>query len=180
MRTFFTAADGSRTLLTALRPVAAGGLREDSSPIVPLNTQEPVTDVLRVKFPSELVYDISGRGFTGFEGIPFFENKPLIQGEGVSGRFFVFDQKPSIDRLAPPTPETPVPSLPVLQTSGEAVDRVYRYLLGRAPLPAERAVGIAALTDPARHAGQAGRPSAEGLADLLWSVIMSPEFQFIR
>ncbi len=52
------------TPLTALRPVTAGGLREDSSPIMPLNTQEPVTDALRVKFPSELVYDISGRGFT--------------------------------------------------------------------------------------------------------------------
>ena len=74
-----------------------------------------------------------------------------------------------------------MPALPVLETSPEAVDRVYRYLLGRAPLPAERAIGIAALTDNnTRHAGQAGRPSAEGLADLLWSVIMSPEFQFVR
>ncbi len=176
MHAFFTAADGSRTPLTALRPAGAGGLREDSSPIVPLNTQEPVADALRVRFPSELVYDISGRGFTAFEGIPFFENKPLIQGEGVTGRFFVFDQKPSLDRLAPPTPETPVPALPVLETSAEAVNRVYRYLLGRAPLPAERAIGIAALTDHAHS----GHPSAEGLADLLWSVMMSPEFQFIR
>ena len=129
-----------------------------------------------MKFPSELAYDISGRGFVSLEGIPFFESKPLIQGEGVSGRFFVFDQKPSLDRLAPPTPETPVSALPVLQTSAEAVDRVYRYMLGRAPLPAERAVGIAALTDHA-HPGQ---PSAAGLADLLWSVMMSPEFQLIR
>jgi mono/diheme cytochrome c family protein len=180
LHAFFTAADGSRTPLTALRPVAVAGVRDDDSPIVPLNTKELVTDALRVKFPSELVYDISGRGFTGFEGIPFFEDKPLIQGEGVSGRFFVFDQKPSLDRLAPPTPETPVPPLPVLKTSAEAVDRVYFYLLGRAPSPAERQVGIAALSEPARHAGQAGSPSAAGLADLLWSVIMSPEFQFIR
>ncbi len=176
MHAFFIAADGSRTPLTALQPVAGGGLREENSPIVPLNTQEPIADALRVKFPSELAYDISGRGFISFEGIPFFENKPLIQGEGVSGRFFVFDQKPSLDRLAPPTPETPVPALPVLQTSAEAVDRVYRYMLGRAPLPAERAVGIAALTDHAHP----DRPSAAGLADLLWSVMMSPEFQLIR
>ncbi len=176
LHAFFTSADGGRTPLTALRPAAADGLREDSSAIVPLNTHQPVTDALRVKFPSELVYDISGRGFTSFEGIPFFEDKPLIQGEGVSGRFFVFDQKPSLDRLAPPKPETPVPPLPVLKTSAEAVDRVYYYLLGRAPSPAERQVGVAALDDSAHP----GRPSAEGLADLLWSVIMSPEFQFIR
>ena len=176
LHAFFTVVDGSRTPLTALRPIAAGGLREDNSPIVPLNTQETVTDALRVKFPSELVYDISGRGFTGLEGIPFFENKPLIQGEGVSGRFFVFDQKPNPDRLAPPTPETPTPPLPVLKTSAETVDRVYWHLLGRAPSPAERQVGIAALHDPAHP----GRPGVAGLADLLWSLMMSPEFQFIR
>jgi hypothetical protein len=176
LHAFFTAADGSQTALTALRPIATGDLREDSSPIVPLNAKETVTDALRVKFPSELVYDISGRGFTAFEGIPFFEDKPLIQGEGVSGRFFVFDQKPSLDRLAPPRPETPAPPMPVLKTSAEAINRVYCYLLGRAPSPAERQVGIAALRDPANP----GRPKAAGLSDLLWSVIMSPEFQFIR
>jgi hypothetical protein len=176
LHAFFTATDGSRMPLTALHPAAAAGLREDSSSIVPLNTKEPVTDALRVQFPSELVYDISGRGFTTFEGIPFFEDKPLIQGEGVSGRFFVFDQKPSLDRLAPPSPDTPVPALPALKTAGEAVDRVYWYLLGRAPSPAERQVGLAALRDGANS----GRPSATGLADLLWSVMMSPEFQFIR
>ncbi|HEX3880773.1 MAG TPA: DUF1549 domain-containing protein [Bryobacteraceae bacterium] len=176
LHAFFTAADGSRTALTALRPASMSGLREDGAPIVPLNTQAPVADAVRVKFPSDLVYDISGRGFTSFEGIPFFENKPLIQGEGVSGRFFVFDQKPSLDRLAPPTPETPVPSLPAIKTSTAAVDRVYWYLLGRAPLPAERQVALAALRDSSHTAG----PSAPGLADLLWSVMMSPEFQFIR
>ncbi len=156
--------------------MASAGLRSDDSPIVPLNTKEPVTDALRVKFPSELVYDISGRGFTRFEGVPFFEEKPLIQGEGVSGRFFVFDQKPSLDRLAPPTSEAPVAPLPAPKTAAEAVDRVYWYLLDRAPSPAERQTGIAALHDPA----QARHPNAAGLADLLWSVMMSPEFQFIR
>ena len=172
----FTATDGSKTPLTALRPVAVAGLREDNSPIVPLNTEQPVIDALRVKFPSELVYDISGRGFVRFEGIPFFEHKPLIQGEGVTGRFFVFDQKPSLDRLAPPASETPVAPLPVLKTSAEAVDRVYWYMLGRSPSPAERQVAMTALRDPAHP----NSPSAAGLADLLWSVTMSPEFQFIR
>jgi hypothetical protein len=225
--------------------MAIGGLREDSAPVVPLNTREPVADALRVKFPSELVYDISGRGFTSFEGIPFFEDKPLIQGEGVSGRFFVFDQQPSLDRLAPPTSEPPVAPLPAPKTAAEAVDRVYWYLLDRAPSPVERQTGITALRGPvtpsaaraaslsaasatgsnaanaaspsaphtadptaanaanpnaphttgpnaanatgpsAPHtadptAARAATPSAAGLADLLWSVLMSPEFQFIR
>ena len=176
LHAFFTAADGSQVPLTALHPLTVAGLREDSSPIIPLNKEAPVTDAVRVKFPSELTYDISGRGFTKFEGIPFFEHKPLIQGEGVTGRFFVFDQKPSLDRLAPPTSETPVAPLPVMKTSAEAVDRAYWYLLARAPSPAERQVGMTALRDPAHP----DRPSAAGLADLLWSILMSPEFQFIR
>jgi len=42
---------------------------------------------------------------------------------------------------------------------------------GRAPASLE-----VALQDPARG----GKPSADGLADLLWSVLMTPEFQLIR
>ena len=55
------------------------------------------------------------------------------------------------------------------------MDRIYWYALGRAPSAEERAIAIDALTDPARP----GRVSAEGLADLLWAVLMKPEFQLI-
>ena len=40
---------------------------------------------------------------------------------------------------------------------------------------AERRTAEAALRD-----GHAARPSADGLADLLWAVMMTPEFQLIR
>ena len=91
-------------------------------------------------------------------------------------RFFVFDSQPSMDRLVPPNPETPLPAGPVLKTVSETVDRVYWYALGRAPTPVERRVAEAALRDPRRPS----KPSADGLADLLWSVMMTPEFQLIR
>jgi hypothetical protein len=55
------------------------------------------------------------------------------------------------------------------------VDRVYWYALGRAPSAEERGIALDALTDPARP----GRVSAEGLADLLWAVLMKSEFQLI-
>jgi len=123
-----------------------------------------------------VVYDIAGKGFTRFQSAPGHENGPLVQGESVNARFFVFDQQPSMDRLVPPNPETPLPAGPVLQTIPETVDRVYWYALGRAPLPGERRVAEAALRDSRRPA----KPSADGLADLLWSVMMTPEFQLIR
>ena len=123
-----------------------------------------------------LVYDIAGKGFTRFRGAPGLEEVPLVQGENVQARFFVFDQKPSMDRLVPPNPATPLPELPALKTASAAVDRVYWYALGRAPSAAERRIAETALRDPSN----ALKPSADGLADLLWAVLMTPEFQIIR
>jgi mono/diheme cytochrome c family protein len=165
-----------KTLLSALTPEDALPLREGPSAIVPLGSTAPAASAVRVKFPSVLIYDIAGKGFTRFTGLPSLENVPLVQGETVAARFFIFDQKPSMDLLAPPDPETPLPPLPVVKTISEAIDRVYWYLLGRAPSPAERQIASDGLRDPS----QPGRPSADGLADLMWAVLMSPEFQFIR
>ena len=125
---------------------------------------------------SVVVYNIAGKGFTKFKAAPGQEAVPLGQGENVQARFYVFDQKPSMDRLVPPNPEKPLPSGPVLKTVTETVDRVYLYALGRAPTKTERRVAEAAMRSPGRGA----KPSAEGLADLLWSVMMTPEFQLIR
>jgi len=102
--------------------------------------------------------------------------RPVLQGESVLARFFVFDRQPGMDRLVPPNPETPLPAGPVLKSEAECVDRVYWYALGRAPTPGERGIAEAALHDPAHPS----KPSADGLADLLWSVMMTPEFQLVR
>jgi len=167
------------TPLTALTPVDASGLREDTNPIIPSGATDPVTNAVRVKFPSVVVYDIAGKGFTRFQGAPAMENpvnNAAFGGGTVSARFFVFDQKPNLDRLSPPKPETPLPPGPVLKTIPETVDRVYWYALGRAPSAAERQIAEGALRDPSHP----GKPSADGLADLLWAVTMTPEFQFVR
>jgi hypothetical protein len=153
--------------LSSLTPVNGSGLRAAPAP--------GATD-LRVKLNSILIYDIAGKGFTRLKGAPGHEPAPLVTGETVQARFFVFDRQPAMDRLVPPNPETPLPAGPVLQTASEAVDRVYWYALGRAPSPAERPVAEAALRDSAHPR----KPSADGLADLLWSVMMTPEFQLIR
>ena len=71
-----------------------------------------------------------------------------------------------MDRLLPVAPETPLPVVTV-KTAREAVDRVFWYALGRAPSAAERAAAE-------RSAG-----TPDGLADLLWAVVMKPEFQYV-
>jgi hypothetical protein len=164
------------TPLSALKPLDRSGLREDASAITITGVAEKDVPALRVKLLSVVVYDIAGKGFTHFKAAPGHEALPLSQGESVQARFFVFDQQPSMDRLIPPNPETPLPAGPTLKTVAETVDRVYWYALGRAPTAGERRVAQAALRDPRRPS----TVSADGLADLLWSVMMTPEFQLVR
>ena len=144
---------------------------------VPLSTLKPSSapdfrstdpDALRVKTPSRLVYDISGRGFTRLHGSAAIENREITSDINPRTRFFIFTEEPAMDRLTHVASETPVPELPPVHTSAEAVDRIFWYALGRAPAPAER------------DAAQTSATSAEGLADLLWAVLMKPEFQLIR
>ena len=131
---------------------------------------------VRVKTPSRLVYDISGRGFTRLRGAVGLENvSNLAQGETILGRFVIFGTEPDMDRLVPPTPGTPLPPGPRLRTATEVIDRVYWYAVGRGPSADERAIALDALADSNRP----GRISPEGLADLLWAVMMKPEFQLI-
>jgi hypothetical protein len=99
----------------------------------------------------------------------------LAQGETILGRFLIFRTEPDMDRLVPPAPGTPLPPGPRLTRATDIVDRVYWYALGRAPSTEERTLAVDALADSSRS----GRVSADGLADLLWAVLMKPEFQLI-
>ena len=167
-------ADGA-TALSSLTPVEAEGLRgpAQGSAAQPAGSDGSV----RVRPPSRLVYDISGRGFTRFRGSIALDNPRSEIGSTLNPavRFFVFAVEPNMDRLLPPAPLPPLPAGPTLATAAEAVDRVFLHALGRAPTPVERRLAMSAISDPAR----AGRPSADGLADLLWALLMKPEFQLI-
>ena len=163
------------TPLSTLTPADGGAaLRAGTGPIrVPSSDGTGV----RVANPSTLVYDITGRGFTRFRGVIGVENRPNDIGATLNPqlRFYVFDAAPNMERLLPPAPGAPLPEPEALETVPKAIDRVFRHALGRAPSPAERRLAEDALRDPAR--GE--RPSPEGLADVLWAILMKPEFQLI-
>jgi len=55
--------------------------------------------------------------------------------------------------------------------AGALIEYVYRYALSRGPTAQERALALEIVGEPMRE---------EGVADLLWVVLMSPEFQLIR
>jgi hypothetical protein len=170
----FVASDGTTTRLDQIAPLDALGLRTAREPIV---LDGPAAHGVRVKTPSRLVYDIAGRGFARFKGIVGLEHQSaLSQGETVLGRFLIFDIEPDMDRLVPPAPGTPLPPPPRFRSAGEVVDWIFWYALGRAASSEERSIAESALRDSSRS----DRLSAEGLADLLWSIVMKPEFQLVR
>jgi hypothetical protein len=87
-------------------------------------------------------------------------------------RFFVFTKPPRMDRLVrienepasrPPRHEWEMDGL---------VLYLYQHLLGRTPLPDEMAVAMEIAGDE--------RPTVEGVEDLLWALLMSPEFQYLH
>lgn len=160
--------------LSSLTPADSSGLRTATGPIVVSGSSGAG---VRVKNPSVVAYDISGKGFTLFRGIIGLENPVADIGSTLDPqiRFFVFDAPPNMDRLVPPAPEPPLPAAPVVKNASDAIERVFRHGLGRPPSAAERLAAEGALRDPARES----HPSAEGLADLLWAVTMKPEFQLI-
>ena len=162
--------------LASLKPADASGLREGAGSLtvtgMPSAGEHGAT---RVKLTSILKYDIGQKGFTHFRSSAGFETMQLAQGESARARFFVFDQQPNPDRLVPPLPGTPLPPGPVLTTTRSIEDRVFNYALGRDPSPAERHIAEAVLQPDGPNAA----PSADGLADLLWAVLMKPEFQLI-
>jgi hypothetical protein len=161
------------TPLSALAPIDVAGLRTSTGPI---DLDGQTLPGVRVKTPSRVVYNIAGKGFTRFRGAAGLEHvAALAQGENVQGRFLIFDTEPDMDRLVPPAPATPLPAARPLTAIPQVVDRVFWYALGRAPSADERELAERALQDPARP----GRAMADGLADLLWAVVMKPEFQLI-
>ena len=176
-------AAGAATPLSSLTPVTSDGFRPGGAAGPPASgaaaaATAPTGDVVRVRNPSVLQYDISGRGFTEFRGVMWLENGRADIGATLDPqvRFFVFGEAPNLDRLVPPLAGTPLPAPPVLTTTAAVVDRVFRHALGRAPTADERRLAEDALRDPADPT----RPSADGVASLLWALLMKPEFQFIH
>jgi hypothetical protein len=87
-------------------------------------------------------------------------------------RFFVFVEKPQLDRLV--RIENEALSKPPTDNweSDRLVLYLYQHMLGRAPTAEEMAVAMEIAGDE--------EPTVEGTEDLLWALLMSPEFQYLH
>ena len=128
---------------------------------------------LRTKMPSELIFDVAGKGYTRFLAEAGLEAASLANDISPKVRFFVFDAQPDMDQLVRTSPETPVAPPPGSFTVDSLTGRVYRHALARDPTPKEQLLASGLLA-------KSGKITDEGLADLIWCVVMLPEFQLVR
>jgi hypothetical protein len=130
-------------------------------------------DALQSTLPSEVIYDIAGKGFTRLRAAVGLDDACRKDDISPGVRFFVFQDKPDPERLVRVDASTPVPPLPRAVGKEQLVSNLFQYMLGRQPSAGERRLATATLS------ASGGKIKAEGLADLLWAIAMQPEFQLI-
>jgi len=143
----------------------------DGAVIGPIRVKgEDPRDALTVRVPSEMVYDIAGKGYTRFRALVGLDEQSLRPEISGKVRYFVFSEQPNHDSLIRVVGETPVP-VPVPQHDSAAlVTGLYRHALSREPTPLELKQGKEFIDSE----------GADSLEDLLWIVFLSPEFQLIQ
>jgi hypothetical protein len=129
---------------------------------------EPAGEAVAAALPSEIVLDLAGRGFTRFRARAGVDQGSLASDIAPRVRFFAFDR--THDAGAPMGVHG-APPAPPARTPADPVERLFRHALARDPSPRERI--------EARRILGAGA-AVDGLEDLLWSVFLSPEFQYLR
>ena len=132
---------------------------------------ETFDDALVVRVPTTLTYNLAGKGYTRFKATVAVDKSSVRDDIGPRVRFFVFSEEPDPDQLVRVKADTPVAPPVYPRDRNSLIASLYRYSMARDATPAE-------VRDASEFLGHHATP--EGLQDLLWSLFMSPEFQFIR
>jgi hypothetical protein len=162
------ARDGSVTPLAAF---ATSKLEKAS--LLFRNQKQPL-DGFAMRADSRAVFDIAGKGFTRFRGTAGVDAGSYRSDVLAKIRFFIFDREPDMQQLVRTKGAPPVPFAAWRYPADQLSTRLFQYALLRDPSPQERATAARLL------AGKNGRLSSDGLEDLLWSIFLLPEFQYVR
>ncbi|MCW5966305.1 MAG: hypothetical protein KIT83_19870, partial [Bryobacterales bacterium] len=87
-------------------------------------------------------------------------------------RFFVFTEEPDTEQLVRVEGDPPRAAPPSDWDAPALVRYLYQHLLGRPPAPTELQLATDTLGST--------KPTLEGTEDLLWALLMSPEFQYLH
>jgi hypothetical protein len=115
-----------------------------------------------------VMYPIAGLGLTRLTGSVGIDDSTRGSDINPNVRFFIFTEKPDRERLLRVSGEPPAPLPPLIRDQTALIDRLFWAALSRQPNPKEAAVAREFLAKQG------------GLEDLLWSLAMHPEFQYVR
>lgn len=118
---------------------------------------------------SKPIYLPLGKGARTLRGRVVLDNAGALSDVNSAVRFYVFPAQPDLHQLVLPGGPPPV-AAPHRQARGRALAQaLFLQTLGRAASPAEEKLALSALSSG----------GASGLEDLLWTLLLSPEFQYV-
>lgn len=121
--------------------------------------------------PAQTVLDLAGKNYTRFRAIVGIDESSQRSDISPKVRFFLFSAPPDKNQLVRVDGDPPVAFPPSKLSPDRLVARLYRHAFGRDPQVRERRIALE-FFKPLLNSG--------GLEDLLWSIFLSPEFQYIQ
>lgn len=119
---------------------------------------------------TRLVYELPA-GTRRVKGKVWISEASKASDVSAAVRFFAFTSEPDRKRLVKVAGDRPWGEPPVLGGVDQTIEYLWRGVLSRKPTEAERV--------QARKLFVGGKLGREGTEDLLWSLLMHPEFQYI-
>jgi hypothetical protein len=138
---------------------------------VPLRELLNGADPENLRLPATLTVDLAGKKFDRFQATATVAKQSMESDIGPAIRFFVFDREPDRRQMVRVAEDTPVPRLRERLTPDSLITRLYRHALQRDPADTERRVAAEILGN---------KLEVDPVEDLLWMLLQSPEFQYIR
>jgi hypothetical protein len=131
----------------------------------------PVGEAVAMPPGTRLTIPIDGLGYVRIRGVVAIDDRSSADDVEGAVRFFVFGADPDPERLVRIAGLPPVPAPPRLESVDEACQRLYLQLFARKPNPREARI--------VRDYFAGGKLAPATLEDLLWSLLLHPEFQYL-
>jgi hypothetical protein len=131
---------------------------------------KPEPEALVAEFSKPIVIPIEGLGYTRLRGSVGVDDSGIASDVGAAVRFFIFAEQPDRQQMAAVTGEPAVAFPKPAPSPGVLIDRLYWQTLARAPSDAERAIAQKILAGG----------EVSGVEDLLWSLLLHPEMQYLN
>ena len=122
------------------------------------------------QFLKPIVFPIVGLGFTRLRGRVAVDDLGSASDVGSAVRFFIFAEQPDWRQMVAVTGEPPIPLPKSAGSADDLIDRLFWQTLARAPEDSEKQLAQKILAS--------GRVS--GVEDLIWSLLLHPEMQFLN